>query len=91
MMQTDVKNKYMNATGAAGIGTTRVKSICIIATGTGGSVVMADGQGGTTRIQLDSDTTSGTTYMLFPGEGVKFANDPYVTLVNVASVSFFYG
>ena len=36
MMQTDVKNKYMNATGAAGIGTTRVKGIYIISTGTSG-------------------------------------------------------
>ena len=91
MMQTDVKNKYMNATGAAGIGTTRVKGIYIIGTGTSGSAVFADGQGGTTRLQLDSDTTSSGVYMLFPGEGVKFNNDPYVTLTNVASISFFYG
>ena len=91
MMQTDVKNKYMNATGAAGIGSTRVKSIYIISTGTSGSAVFADGQGGTTRLQLDSDTTSSGVYMLFPGEGVKFNNDPYVTLTNVASISFFYG
>ena len=91
MMQTDVKNKYMNATGAAGIGTTRVKAVYLIATGTGGSAVFADGQGGTTRLQLDTDTTSSGIYMLLPGEGVKFNNDPYVTLTNVASISFFYG
>jgi uncharacterized lipoprotein NlpE involved in copper resistance len=90
-MQTDVKNKYMNATGAAGIGTARIKSLYLISTGTSGSVVMDDGQGGTTRIQLDSDTTSSAVNILLPGEGVKFTNDPYVTLVNIAAISFFYG
>ena len=91
MMQTDVKNKYMNATGAAGIGSCRIKSVYVISTGASGSVVVADGQGGTTRLQLDTDTTSSGVNILFPGEGVKFNNDPYVTLTNVASVSFFYG
>ena len=91
MMQTDVKNKYMNATGAASIGTCRIKSVYLISTGTSGSVVVADGQGGTTRLQIDTDTTSSGVNILFPGEGVKFNNDPYVTLTNVASISFFYG
>jgi hypothetical protein len=91
MMQTDVKNKYMNATGAAGIGGTRIKAVYLIASTSNGSVVVADGQGGTTRLQLDSSSDSAGVYMLLPGEGVRFINDPYVTLVNVASVSFFYG
>ena len=90
-MQTDVKNKYMGATGAAGVGSCRIKSIYRISKATSGSVVIADGQGGTTRIQLDTDTTSSGVNILFPGEGVKFSNDPYVTMVNVASISFFYG
>ena len=90
-MQTDVKNKYMNVTGAAGIGTTRIKSIYLIASTGAGSVVIADGQGGTTRIQLDSSSDSAGVNILFPGEGVKFMNDPYVTLVSISSVSFFYG
>lgn len=90
-MQTDVKNKYMGATGAAGVGPCRIKSIYLISKTTGGSVVVADGEGGTTRLQLDTDTTSSGLNILFPGEGVRFNNDPYVTMVNVASISFFYG
>ncbi len=90
-MQTDVKNKYMNVTGAAGIGPVRIKSIYLVASTGVGSVVIADGQGGTTRIQLDSSSDSASVNILFPGEGVKFANDPYVTLTSIGSVSFFYG
>ena len=92
MMQTDVKNKYIASTGgAAGVGPTRIKAIQYIATGSSGSIVVADGDGGTTRLQIDTPTDSGMGYMLFPGEGVKFNNDPYFNLVNVAAVSFFYG
>ena len=92
MMQTDVSNKYISAAGgAAGVGPTRIKAIQYIATGASGSIVIADGNGGTTKLQIDTPTDSSAGYMLLPGEGVKFNSDPYFNLVGVAAVSFFYG
>lgn len=92
MMQTDVKNAYVAGTGgAAGVGPCRIKAIQFIAKAVSGSVVVADGQGGTTRLQIDTPTDSSMQYILFPGEGVRFNNDPYFNLTQVAAVSFFYG
>lgn len=91
-MQTDVKNKYIASTGgAAGVGPCRIKAIQYIAKTTSGSVVVADGQGGTTLLQIDTPTDSSAQYMIFPGEGVRFENDPYFNLTQVAAVTFFYG
>jgi hypothetical protein len=91
-MQTDVRNAYIDSQGgAAGVGPCRIKAIQYIAKSTSGSIVVADGDGGTTRLQIDTPTTSTSEYMLFPGEGVRFINDPYFNLVNVAAVTFFYG
>jgi hypothetical protein len=30
-------------------------------------------------------------YIIVPNDGVRFEADPYVTLTNVTSVTFFYG
>lgn len=94
-MQTDVKSKNLVATGASGIGgpRARVKGVYVVPSGTAGSVSFKDGgSGGAELIKLDTvaSATAGI-YMLFPGEGVLFLADPYLTLTNVTSVTFFYG
>ena len=36
-------------------------------------------------------TGTGSMTVLIPDQGVLFQDDPYVTLTNVTSVTFFYG
>ena len=94
-MQTDIKAANMVASGAAGVGTTRVKGIYFVNGATAGSVTFKDGgSGGTERIKIDAPantTGNGTTYLPLPGEGVLFRADPYVIITTVTSVTFFYG
>lgn len=94
-MQTDVKSKYITSTGASGVNArTRVRSIYYVGTGTAGSVSFKDGgASGTELIKFDTvaSATTGSGYIIIPAEGVLFLADPYVTLTNVTSVTFFYG
>ena len=96
-IQFDVKSKTMTATGASGIGTprARIKSIYFVTGGSAGSVSFKDGgSGGTERINFAtpaSTTGTGAMNVLVPGDGVVFQGDPYLTLTNVTSVTFFYG
>ena len=95
--QYDVKAKNMVATGASGIGTprARVKGIYAVLGGTTGSLSFKDGgASGTELIKLDTPantTGTGCIYIIVPNDGVRFEADPYVTLTNVTSVTFFYG
>ena len=97
MFQFDVKAKTVTSTGAAGIGTprARIKAVYFVPGGSAGSVSFKDGGSGATElINLATPaSTAGTGCMsvLIPGDGVRFEADPYITLTNVTSVTFFYG
>jgi hypothetical protein len=95
--QFDVKSKNVTSTGASSIGTprARVKSVYIVNGATAGSVSFKDGgSGGTELIKIDTPantTGTGSMMILIPSDGVVFQADPYLTLTNVTSVTFFYG
>jgi hypothetical protein len=94
--QYDVKAKTVTATGASGIGTprARIKAVYALLGASAGSVSFTDGSaGGTELLKFDTPTSSATGYMyaLIPNDGVRFEADPYITLTNVTSVTFFYG
>jgi len=97
MFQFDVKSKTMTSTGASGIGTprARIKAISYFPGGSAGFISFKDGGSCATElINLATPAnTSGTGSMsvLIPGDGVRFEADPYLTLTNVTSVTFFYG
>jgi hypothetical protein len=99
MQQTDVKSKNITtASGvAASVGPVRVKSLyAVITAAATGSISFKDGSStGLELIKLDTpNITAGqntTISLLLPGEGVRFSGDPYVTLSNVTSLTFFYG
>jgi hypothetical protein len=96
MFQFDVRSKTMVATGATGIGQprARIKSIYYVA-GTAGSISFKDGgSGGEEKILLATPASTagnGSTYVLIPGDGVVFKDDPYLTITGPTSVTFFYG
>ncbi len=92
---TDVKAKTMTATGAAGVGgaRTRVRGIYYVAAAGAGSISFKDGgSGGTELISVATPASATATgNIIIPAEGVLFQADPYLTLTNVTSVTFFYG
>jgi hypothetical protein len=96
-MQTDVKSKTLSVTGAAQVGgsRTRVKALYFVTGDSAGSVSFKDGgSGGTELINIATPantTGTGSMTVLIPDQGVLFQADPYVTLTNVTSVTFFYG
>jgi len=90
-MQTDVKSKTVTGTGASGAGgsRTRLKGVYYSMT-TGGTISIADGNGGTTLLSFA--VPIGTNYFLIPGEGILYQNDPYITFTTaVGSLTVFYG
>lgn len=97
MFQFDVKAKTMTSTGATGIGLprARIKGVYFLPGASAGSISFKDGgSGGTELLNLATPAnTSGTgaMYVLIPNDGVRFEADPYLTLTNVTSVTFFYG
>ena len=91
MQQTDVKSTNLTATGASGIGRCRVKGVYYVSATGAGSVSFKDGgASGTERIKIDTPAAAVAYYLPFPGEGVLFSDDPYITLTAATSVTFFY-
>lgn len=87
-----VKGKYLQATGAAGLGRTRIKALYVVPGASAGSVSIRDGgASGTEWIKVDTvASATQPTMIIIPGDGVLFQSDPYVTLTNVTSATAFY-
>lgn len=90
MMQTDVKAAERTTSGSAFGDATRVKGL-VVSFASGGTVVLKDGgTGGTTRFSYTAPAAAGTVNIIFPGQGVRFDTDVYVTLSD-ATATVFYG
>lgn len=99
-MQYDVKvSQPLTSTGAfqdqnsSALGRFRIKGLHIICGASAGSVVLANGSGGTTLATINTPTAAnqGAVYLLVPGEGILAETAVYGTLTNVSSVTLFYG
>jgi len=92
---TDIKSKTVTSTGALGLGgaRSRIRGVYFVCSGTAGSISLKDG-GASGNELLNMATPAGATItdnVIFPGDGILFQADPYLTLTNVTSVTFFYG
>ena len=100
-MQTDVKStKPLASTGVFKTQSdadvafrARIKGIYCVCGASAGSVVITDGQSGSTLLTLNTPTVAnaGSVYLLVPGEGILAENGLYGTVTNTASVVVFYG
>jgi hypothetical protein len=91
-MQYDVQASTISSSGSVYGARTRVKSIVITPTSTAGSVVLRDGgASGTSRITINTTTSTVPFTVMIPGEGVLFSSTVYGTLTNVAAITVFYG
>ena len=100
-MQTDVKStKPLAATGVFKTQSdanctfrTRIKAIYAVCGASAGSVVITDGNGGSTLLTLETPTVAnaGSVYFLVPDQGILAENGLYGTVTNTASITIFYG
>lgn len=100
-MQTDVlasvpltlTGQFAAQSSAGNIQSCRVKAIYIVPGATAGTVVLTDGgASGFTRMTINTvASATQPTYLLMPGEGVRFYTNVYGTLTGVGSVTIFYG
>jgi hypothetical protein len=90
MAGSDLKAKYLTATGTVVSGPARLNAIHYHSAGSTGSVVLRDGgASGTTVFTLDFHANS-TGDLTIPQEGVRFNTDIHATFTNVTSMTFFY-
>jgi hypothetical protein len=100
-MQTDVKStKPLAATGVFKTQSdanmafrTRIKAIYAVCGASPGSVVITNGDGGSTLLTLNTPTVAnaGSVYFLVPDQGILAENGLYATVTNTASTVIFYG
>ena len=92
-MQYDVSSASNTASATYVNGPARLKAVYFTGTANAGAITFRDGgSGGTVKLTLDSiANASAPTYMLIPGEGIRFSSTLYANLVNVASLTVIYG
>ena len=92
-MQTDVRALTATATGAMGVGRTRLRGLYYVASATAGSIVIKDG-GAFGAVLLEIATPASATAannVVVPAEGVLSTADPYIVVTNATSATVFYG
>lgn len=90
---TDVRAKTMTGTAAASVGPCRVRAIYYVCGAATGSISFKRG-GASGAELLNFATPAGVTItgtIDIPSDGLWFIEDPYVTLSNITSMTFFYG
>ncbi len=92
-MQYDVSSASNTASSTLVAGPVRLKAVYFTGTANAGAITFKDGgSSGTSKLVLQSiASASAPTYMLIPGEGIRFATSLYADLANVASVTAIYG
>jgi hypothetical protein len=92
-MQYDVSSASNTASATYVNGPARLKAVYFTGTANAGSVTFRDGgASGDIKLTLQSiANATAPTYMLLPGEGIRFSTTVYANLTNVAAVTVFYG
>jgi hypothetical protein len=92
-MQYDVSSASNTASATFVDAPARLKALYFTGTANAGSVTFRDGgANGAVKLSLASiANATAPTYMLIPGEGIRFSTDLYANLTNVASLTVFYG
>lgn len=91
MMQTDVKSNRVTATGLVYGDRARVKGMYVVGGATAGTVVLQDGNGGTTLLTIDVPANAPGSNVFIPGEGILHQNSIYAVITNAAAATVFYG
>jgi hypothetical protein len=92
-MQYDVSSASNTASATFVNGPARLKAVYFTGGANAGSITFRDGgAGGTVKLTIPSiANATAPTYMLIPGEGIRFSSTLYANLTNVAAVTVIYG
>jgi hypothetical protein len=87
---SDLQSTYRTTDGAIFTGRTRIKAVYVSPDAGVGSVLITDGNGGTTLYRIDVPAGSSAIYMSLPEDGILFKNGAYADLTTVISATFFW-
>ena len=87
---SDVQSTYRTTDGAIFTGRTRVKAIYVSPDSGTVSVLITDGNAGTTLYRIDVPAGSSAIYMSLPEDGILFKSGAYADLTGVISATFFW-
>jgi hypothetical protein len=92
-MQYDVSSASNNASSTFVAGPARLKAVYFTGGANAGSITFKDGgSSGDVKLVLPSiANATAPTYMLLPGEGIRFNTNLYANLTNVSVLTVIYG
>ena len=92
-IQYDVSSASNTASATYVSGPARLTAVYFTGTANAGSITFRDGgASGDVKLTLQSiANATAPTYMLIPGEGIRFSTDLYANLTNVAALTVIYG
>ena len=92
-MQYDVSSASNNASSTFVAGPTRLKAVYFTGGTSAGTITFRDGgASGDVKLTLSSiANATAPTYMIMPGEGIRFSTTLYANLINVAVVTVIHG
>jgi len=93
-MQYDVKATAIAAAqtnSAVFAGPSRIKGMVVSVPSAGGTLLLKDGSGGTTRFSFVAPAVAGAVNIVIPGEGIRCDSGIYATTPADMTVTVFYG
>jgi hypothetical protein len=92
MMQTDVLNASLTASGQLFTGRSRIRQILFVGNTTAGSITIYDNTTGSGRVvwSINFHTSNVPCSVDIPGEGMLCLNGAYAVLSNVVGMSISY-
>lgn len=93
-MQYDVKATAIAAAAtnsAVFAGPARIKGMVVSVPSAGGTLLLKDGSGGTTKFSFVAPAVAGAVNILIPGEGIRCDSGIYATTPADMTVTVFYG
>ena len=86
------RSAKVTATGNVGSGPARLIAIHAVCGASAGSIVLKDGSGGSTLLDLDTPGSATEQVNLYIGdEGMRFQDRIHATLTNVTSLTCIFG
>ena len=86
------RSAKVTATGNVGTGPARLIAINAVCGASAGSIVLKDGSGGSTLLDLDTPGSATEQVNLYIGdEGMRFQDRIHATLTNVTSLTCIFG
>ena len=86
------RSAKVTATGNVGSGPARLIAIHAICGASAGSIVLKDGSGGSTKLDIDTPASATAVIEPYIGDtGMRFENVIHATLTNVTSLTCIFG